>query len=328
MRKEVRNKPVHGYKVFNPDWTCSPEDWDCSPEDNTKQYSCPGKFEEKGPISLCKHGMHFCQKLVNCFSYYKFNPNNKVAEVIASGDVIIEDLNDLCCTNKLEIVRELSWEEVLRLVNIGNNCTGVGNVGHHNSGDYNVGDSNSGTCNVGNSNTGKCNTGDTNFGQYNSGNRNTGDCNTGNENSGNWNVGNNNIGDGNTGSNNIGNNNVGDWNKSSLNVGCFNTEEQKITFFNKPSDWTYRMWFESRARSLLNQISIIRWSYLWEMTDEEKNECTESEAAEVAGGYLTKAFSDNQEWWNELSDKDKKIIKDLPNFDPDVFFECTGIKVE
>ena len=128
--------------------------------------------------------------------------------------------------------------------------------------------------------------------------------------------------------NNIGNNNVGDWNKSSLNVGCFNTEEQKITFFNKPSDWTYRMWFESRARSLLNQISIIRWSYLWEMTDEEKNECTESEAAEVAGGYLTKAFSDNQEWWNELSDKDKEIIKDLPNFDPDVFFECTGIRVE
>lgn len=65
MRKEVRNKPIHGYKVFNPDWTCSPENWDYS--HNTKQYSCPGKFEEKGSLSLCEHGMHFCQKLVNCF---------------------------------------------------------------------------------------------------------------------------------------------------------------------------------------------------------------------------------------------------------------------
>lgn len=26
---------VHGFKVFNPDWTC-----------RGKQYTCPGKFEE------------------------------------------------------------------------------------------------------------------------------------------------------------------------------------------------------------------------------------------------------------------------------------------
>ena len=30
---------VKGFKVFNPDWTCSPNG-------NTKQYTCPGKFEE------------------------------------------------------------------------------------------------------------------------------------------------------------------------------------------------------------------------------------------------------------------------------------------
>ena len=31
---------VHGFKVFRPDWTCSPNG-------NTKQYTCPGKFEEE-----------------------------------------------------------------------------------------------------------------------------------------------------------------------------------------------------------------------------------------------------------------------------------------
>ena len=34
---------VHGFKVFNPDWTCSPNG-------NTKQYACPGKFEEEGNL--------------------------------------------------------------------------------------------------------------------------------------------------------------------------------------------------------------------------------------------------------------------------------------
>lgn len=33
------DKFVRGYKVFEEDWTCSPNG-------NTKQYTCPGKFEE------------------------------------------------------------------------------------------------------------------------------------------------------------------------------------------------------------------------------------------------------------------------------------------
>lgn len=34
---------VKGYKVFRPDWSCSPNG-------NTKQYTCPGKFEEEGEL--------------------------------------------------------------------------------------------------------------------------------------------------------------------------------------------------------------------------------------------------------------------------------------
>ena len=39
---------VHGFKVFRPDWTCSPNG-------NTKQYTCPGKFEEEGELDVCGH---------------------------------------------------------------------------------------------------------------------------------------------------------------------------------------------------------------------------------------------------------------------------------
>ena len=120
---------VHGFKVFRPDWTCSPNG-------NTKQYTCPGKFEEEGELDVCGHGMHFCQTAADCFNYYSFNSENKVAEVIAYGDVRTD--GDKSCTDKLEIVREIPWDEVLRIVNIGKNCTGRCNTGDCNTGNCNL----------------------------------------------------------------------------------------------------------------------------------------------------------------------------------------------
>ena len=139
---------VKGYKVFNPDWTCSPEG-------NTKQYSCPGRFEEDVTLRACGAGMHFCKNPADCFNYYNFDPNNRVAEVIAYGEVV-ED-GDKCCTNKLEIVREVPWDEVLRIVNTGKGCTGC----------WNTGDRNTGNCNTGNWNTGDWNASSRNSGCFN-----------------------------------------------------------------------------------------------------------------------------------------------------------------
>ena len=286
---------VHGFKVFRPDWTCSPNG-------NTKQYTCPGKFEEEGELDVCGHGMHFCQTAADCFNYYSFNSENKVAEVIAYGDVRTE--GDKSCTDKLEIVREIPWYEVLRIVNIGKNCTGRCNTGD---------------CNTGNRNTGDCNTGNRNTGNRNTGNRNTGDCNTGD-----WNTG-----DCNTGNRNTGDCNTGDWNKSSFNTGCFNTEEQKIMLFNKPSNMTYSEWLDSDARYLLNQIpkDVVEWVYEEDMTDEEK---AAHPTYETTGGYL-KVLDESecgQLWWGSLSDRRKEIIKAIPNFDAEIFFQCTGVRVD
>ena len=237
---------VHGFKVFNPDWTC-----------RKKQYTCPGMFEEPGEVEVCGYRMHFCENAADCFNYYNFDPNNKVAEVIAHGEVKKE--GDKSCTNKLEIVREIPWDEVLRIVNLGKNCTGR--------------------------------------------------CNTGNWNTGDW--------------------NTGDWNKSSFNTGCFNTEEQKILLFNKPSEMTYREWLESDARHLLNQIpkDVVEWVYENSMTDDEK---AAHPTYKTTGGYL-KVLDESecgQIWWNGLPDYHKNIIKSIPNFDAEIFYLCTGIKVD
>jgi len=301
MENNTVQNVVHGFKVFRPDWTCDPTGY------NPKQYTCPGKFEEEGELDVCGHGMHFCQTAVDCFNYYSFNSENKVAEVIAYGEVRTE--GDKSCTDKLEIVREIPRDEVLRIVNLGKNCTGRWNTGDWNTGNWNTGNWNTGDWNTGNWNTGDWNTGDRNTGNWNTGDRNTGNWNTGNWNTGNW--------------------NTGDWNKSSFNTGCFNTEEQKILLFNKPSDMTYRDWYESDARWLLNQIpkDVVEWIWSDNMTDEEKEQHPEYKTTD---GYL-KVLDESecgQIWWGSLSDRQKNIIKTIPNFDAEIFFQCTGIRVD
>ena len=281
---------VKGFKVFNPDWTCNP---------NGKpfQYAVGGTYEEDVKPMVCDRGFHFCEKAADCFNYYQFNPENKVAEVLALGEVDTDGTKS--CTNKIQIVREIPWAELLEIVNTGKGCTGLCN-----SGDYNSGNRNSGDCNSG---------------DYNSGNRNSGDCNSGNRNSGDYN----------SGDYNSGNRNSGDWNKCSFSNGCFNTVSPKIYLFNKPSEWTYQDWLNSEARYLLNQIpgDVLEYIYLSDMTDEEKAEHPE---AETTGGYLK--ILDNSEcaviWWRGLSDRQKAVITAIPNFDKEIFKQITGIDVD
>ena len=151
---------VKGFKVFNSNWTC-----------RNKQYGCPGRFEEDVTPSVCNEGMHFCKRASDCFNYYSFDPNNKVAEVIAYGEVSEE--GDKCATNKLEVVREIPWSELLDLVNTGKGCAGLCNSGNRNSGDWN-----SGNCNSGNRNSGDCNSGNRNSGDWNNTNYSNGCFNT------------------------------------------------------------------------------------------------------------------------------------------------------
>lgn len=283
---------MKGYKVFKPDWTC-----------RGFQYSVGKTFEEDVTPSCCNRGFHFCTELKDCFNYYSFNPNNKVAEVEALGEIDTEIDGSKHCTNKIKIIREISWEEVLRMLNTGKANMGFGNIGNYNSGNYNSGSYNSGSCNCGNYNTGDWNSGD-----YNSGNCNDGSYNSGNCNDGDY--------------------NTGDWNKTNFSSGCFNTEESKILMFNKPSDWSIEDWRCSKAKELLNTISYnaLQWVHSDKMTEEEKEQYPKYK---TTGGYLKKLdkIECNQLWWNTLSDCDKNVIKSLPNFDAEIFKEITGIDI-
>ena len=171
-------KHMKGYKVFHSDWTC-----------RGFQFEVGKVFEEDVTPVCCSRGFHFCTKAADCFTYYFFDPDNKVAEVEALGDIDTQDDDSKCCTNKIYIIREITWQEVLDLVNIGKGCTGLRNSGDLNSGNCNSGDRNSGNFNSGDPNSGDHNSGDCNSGNWNSGNINSGDRNIGDCNSGNWNSG-------------------------------------------------------------------------------------------------------------------------------------------
>lgn len=117
---------MKGFKVFNSDWTC-----------RGFQFEVGKTFTEDVTPVCCDRGFHFCTKAADCFRYYSFDPDNKVAEVEALGDIDTNNDDSKCCTNKIHIIREITWQEVLDLVNLGKACTGLCNSGNRNSGDWN-----------------------------------------------------------------------------------------------------------------------------------------------------------------------------------------------
>jgi hypothetical protein len=295
-----------GYKVFNPDFTCL-----------GFQFEVGKDYKHEGKIKICSSGFHFCIKANDCFEYYPFDSQNKVCEVEALGKTQAHEEDSKVCTNHIRILRELSWHEVLDVVNIGKDNTGRGNTGNRNTGDWNTGYSNTGYSNTGNRNTGNRNTGDWNTGYSNTGNRNTGDWNTGYSNTGNRNTGNWNTGDWNTGYSNTGN-----WNS-----GVFCTGEEKIRLFNKQSDWTIEDFENSKAFSLLRSyVDTKQWIPSYQMSEEEK---AAYPSHKTADGYLKdipfkEAFKNA---WHNWGKENRKAFTSLPNFDKDIFFQITGVEL-
>ena len=93
---------VHGYKGFTHDMTC-----------RGFQYE-PGKtYEMDGVIEPCERGFHFCRKMADVFNYYD-EKGCRYAEVEAVGKVV--EYGDKSVTNKIRIIRELTWTEVLEVM--------------------------------------------------------------------------------------------------------------------------------------------------------------------------------------------------------------------
>ena len=126
---------MKGYKVFNPDWTC-----------RDFQYEVGQTYKHDGKLAICDSGFHFCRKASDCFKYYSFDSKNKVAEVEALG--LVESDDSKSVTDEIKIVREISWHELLDMVNEGKDCTGLCNTGDRNTGNWNTGNWNTGFFNT------------------------------------------------------------------------------------------------------------------------------------------------------------------------------------
>ena len=99
--------------------------------------------------------------------------------------------------------------------------------------------------------------------------------------------------------------------------------------FDKSTDWTIDEWRGSAAYKILRCIprEIVEWISCEDMSDEEKEKYP---SYKTTGGYL-KVLDERdavQDYWNGLSEYDKQKIYDLPNFDREIFKQCTGIEVE
>lgn len=325
-----------GFKAFDKNLKC-----------RCFQYEIGHTYEFDGKPIVCKQGFHFCKSIAETYKYYPMSENVRICRVEAIGEISTDDELKYC-TNRIKICEEVTedWKRKGNTnssssgyCNTGDCNTGDCNTGYYNTGDCNTGhrntgDYNTGNCNTGYYNTGDCNTGDWNTGEQNTGIRNTGDWNTGNwntgdQNTGDWNTGEQNTGNRNTGDWNTGDWNTGDWNTADHNSGCFNTTEKSIWMFDKSTDWSIEEWRRSAAYKILRCIprEIVEWIPLTDMSDDEKEKYP---SCKTTGGYLK--VLDNrkaaQDFWNGLSECDKQKIYDLPNFDSEIFKQCTGIEVK
>ena len=91
---------------------------------------------------------------------------------------------------------------------------------------------------------------------------------------------------------------------------------------------TFKEWRNSEAYSILCRIPFepTRWIWSDDMTDEEKVAHPEYE---TTGGYLK--VCDTRKvflaWWNSLSNDERNLITEIPNFNAEKFEQITGIKV-
>jgi hypothetical protein len=267
---------IECYKVFNPDWTC-----------RGFKYEVGKTYTHDGDMELCKAGFHACKKLIDCFLYYNFNPLNKVAKVNLYGEVLSDGKKT--CASKIKIVEEISWHDVLEMVNIGHRNVGRHNVGHSNVGNYNVG-----RHNVGNYNVGHHNVGHRNVGRHN-----VGHCNVGRHNVGNYNVGHG-------------------------NTGFFNTYTPTVRMFNRDTGMAF---YDVKIPEIFNKLQTVIWVDSENMTAEEKSENTNWET--IGGYLKIIPYKEAwQNLLKDVDKKTKDEIKAMPNFDKDIFCEITGVMID
>jgi hypothetical protein len=169
------------------------------------------------------------------------------------------------------------------------------------------------------------NTVNNNTGYDNTGYKNAGDCNAGGSNVGDFNTGDSNPGNFNTGDSNPGNFNTGNWNPGSRNTGYFNVDTpDTIRVFGR--ECSTKEWDDAYKPGWL-YFNLTEWVNSNDMTAYEK---ARHPSHATTGGYLRKyeykeAFRRSYE---KATREEQLAVKNLPNFDADIFFEISGIRID
>ena len=146
-----------------------------------------------------------------------------------------------------------------------------------------------------------------------------------NKKTGDWSIGNYSTGDRSTGYRSTGHCSTGHWSISNYSTGHFSTEDYAgFGAFNKPC--TPDEWANADKPNWL-YFDLTEWVSTDNMSDQEKEDNPSYKTTE---GYLRvygyqEAF---QKSYNEASREDQLNIKELPNFDADVFFTISGIRID
>ena len=111
----------------------------------------------------------------------------------------------------------------------------------------------------------------------------------------------------NSGDRNSGNWNSGVFNKTNNSNGIFCNKEPKISIFNIQTDWTLSEFYNSKYYKAIcsSNFPLTEW---------------------VDGKLKVNTYEVAcRRWWQNMSEENKEIIKNIPNFDIDVFCDITGI---
>ena len=123
---------------------------------------------------------------------------------------------------------------------------------------------------------------------------------------------------------NSGNRNSGDRNSGDWNSGFLNSTEAPLRIFNKETD-IKRGDVSFPNFFYFNLTQFVRYDTA---TDEERKKYKKE--IETCGGFL-RTLGYKEAWrksWDKATDKDRRKVLDLPNWDNAVFLEITGIDVE
>lgn len=97
---------MKGYKGFNKDLTC-----------RDFKYEIGKTYEIKKEPIICERGFHFCKELQDVFEYYPLHKEYTFCEIEAYENIITDD-NKKYCTNEIKIIRELSLNEILDIIDV------------------------------------------------------------------------------------------------------------------------------------------------------------------------------------------------------------------